>query len=104
MGGVASADNGLIISGLDRTIDLTTQLVKIHHKISLENSGKSPVKSMIFAVEKGLKDHVAFRGATAGTSGDKKTYLRVSDTKDGYQIELREPLAPGKTTKLDVEL
>ena len=68
-------------------MDMTTQLVKLQHKMVIENQGKGAVKSILFSVDPELKDKVAFIGATFG--GSEKTYLRVSETK--VQSDLNKP-------------
>ena len=54
----------LINSKLDRNIDIASQLVKVLIKLTLENTGKSPVSSFLYALEPGTKPHLSFIGAS----------------------------------------
>lgn len=97
----------LVISNVDRSIDITTQIVKTTYKITLENTGKSPVKSFLFVLEQETKKHVSFISAHT-TEG--KNLLKISVTKvQGHddkllwRIDLRDNLAPGKTVGVEVE-
>lgn len=105
----ATINPDLTVKSLDRTIDLTTQLVKVGHKVVLENKGKSPVKSFLFAVDASLANKVAHVGATVGSS--EKTYLRVYEAKVAaepekffWEIDLKSSLSAGATTTLSVEV
>lgn len=97
----------LVISNVDRSIDITTQVVKTTYKFTLENTGKSPVKSFLFALEQDLKKHVSFISAH---STEGKYLLKISVTKvQGHddkllwRIDLRDNLAPGKSVNVEVE-
>lgn len=96
----------LKIRNLERTIDLSSQLVKIVSKITLENTGKSPVKNFLIAVESSAKSNLAFIGAKDSNSKD----LRISEsTVKGYdyvkfwRVELKEPLNGGSTVYVVTE-
>ena len=58
---------------------MTTQLVKLQHKMVIENQSNWAVKNILFSVVPELKDKVTFIVATFGSSD--KTYLRVCETK-----------------------
>jgi len=107
--GFDSINKDVVVSSLERTVDLTSQLVKMQHKIVLENQGKGAIKNILFSVEPALKSKVAFVGATFGTS--EKTYLRVTETKvqsdldkPFWKIELKKSLAAGGSTSIVVEV
>lgn len=53
----------VIIKNVDRQVDVSTQLAKITSKLTVENTGKSAVKTFIYAVEPQFKNLVAFIGA-----------------------------------------
>ena len=96
----ATISPDLSVKSLDRTIDMTTQLVKINHKVTLENKGSSSVKSFLFSVDPSLVTKVAHIGATVGSS--EKTYLRLYEAKVAaepeksfWEIDLKSPLAAG---------
>jgi len=104
-----SINKDVVVKSCDRTLDLTTQLVKLQHKIVVENQGKGAVKSILFSLDPVLKDKVAFIGATFGTS--EKTYLRVNEAKvqtdldkPFWKIELKSSLAAGGSTTISVEV
>ena len=98
----------LVVKSVDRNIDLTTQLVKVNYRISLENTGKAATKNFLFSLDPNLKEKVAFIGATSGTS--EKTYLRVVSTsvagKAGafWKVDLKTGLAGGASTLVSVEV
>uniref|UniRef100_T1JMK6 Dolichyl-diphosphooligosaccharide--protein glycosyltransferase subunit 1 n=1 Tax=Strigamia maritima TaxID=126957 RepID=T1JMK6_STRMM len=105
----------ILLKNVDRTIDISTQLVKISNKITIENAGKSQVKSFIFTLEPEIKKHVAFLGASLGSSSnDDSKHLGVVVTTltdknvffrdiPAWRINLRQPLDAGKTVQIEVE-
>jgi len=107
--GFDSINPDLVVKSCDRTIDLTSQLVKMNHKLSLENKGQGAVKSFLFSIDPALSEKVAHVGATVGSSD--KTYLRITETKvqsdldkSFWRIDLKSALASGSTTSLTVEV
>ena len=58
MAGSDTINPDLVVKSVDRNIDLSTQLVKMNFKISLENTGKSAVKSFLFSLDPDLKTKV----------------------------------------------
>lgn len=54
----------LVNSKLDRNIDIASQLVKVLIKLTLENTGKSPVSSFLYALEPDTKPNLSFIGAS----------------------------------------
>jgi len=108
-GAFDSINPDVVVKSCDRTMDLTTQLVKLQHKLVVENQGKGAVKSILFSVDPMFKDKVAFIGATFGTS--EKTYLRVTQTKvqsdlekPFWKIELKSSLSAGGSTTISLEV
>jgi len=55
---VAAQD--LVIKSADRTIDLTSQLVKITQRLTLSNTGKSAVSSFEFAIDAKSQEHLSY--------------------------------------------
>ena len=107
--GYDSINKDLVISSCDRTIDMTTQLVKMQHKIVLENKGQGAVKSFLFSIAPTLKDKVSFIEAKVGSSD--KTYLRLSETKVQseldkafWKIELKNSLNSGASVTVTVDV
>jgi len=105
----ASVNPDLTIKSLERSIDMTTQLVKLSHKVTLENKGSSPTKTFLFSLLPSLRPKVAHFGATVGAS--EKTYLRHSEVKVAsqpdvkfWEVELKSPLAGGSTVVVNVDV
>lgn len=83
---------------VDRTIDLSTQLLKISTKITLENSGKSPLKSFLIAVEPSSKNHLAFIGAKDGNNKDLRiteTTVKGHESAKFWRVDLKDPVSAG---------
>lgn len=59
-----SINADLVNSKVKKSIDLTTHLPKITSSITLENTGKSAVKSFLYSADPSLANSVAFVGAT----------------------------------------
>ncbi|CAM1324160.1 RPN1 (predicted), partial [Pycnogonum litorale] len=98
----------IVIKKVEREISLVSQLVKIHSKITVENKGKSSVKSFLYAVEQDIASRLAWITAT-GTNDKRK--LNVAEAKVAkygqdtfWKITLGTPLEPGKTSIINVEL
>ena len=77
----------LVVKSLDRSLDMSSQLVKMSHKVTVENTGKGAIKSFLFSVDPAVKDKVAYISASSG--GSKKT-----------TSECRRPRFRGISTKL----
>lgn len=71
-------DKDVVITNVDRSVDITTQIVKITSKITLSNKGKNPVAFFLFAVEPETKSHVSFLSCS---TTDGKSPLQVVATK-----------------------
>jgi len=105
-----SINKDIVIKSCDRTVDLSSQLVKINNKISITFNGASGApKSFLFALEGEAKNKLSFIGASQGNS--EKTYLRVTETKvqghsdkGFWKVELRDALANGATAVVNVEI
>ncbi|KAJ8307866.1 hypothetical protein KUTeg_014582 [Tegillarca granosa] len=61
-----SIDASIIISKVERKIDIASHLVKVSFSLTVENTGRSSVKSFLFAVEPALKDKLSYLGASVG--------------------------------------
>ena len=55
-----AASEDLSIKNAERTVDISSQLVKITHRLTLTNNGKSPVKSFQFLAEASAKKSFSF--------------------------------------------
>ena len=99
----------LVVTNCERSIDISSQLVKMQHKLTFKNNGKAAVKNVLFSLDPSLQDKVSFIEATFGSSD--KTYLRVSETKVQsdpdklfWRIELKSALATEATTTISVDV
>lgn len=105
-----SINKDLVVKSCDRSIDLSSQLVKMNYKISISNTGSAgAIKTFLFSLEPVAKTTISFIGATVGASD--RTYLRVSETKvqahldkSFWKIELKDALTPGATSSVNIEV
>lgn len=93
----------IVVKNVDRSLDLSTQLAKFAHEITIENSGKNPVKSFLFVIERQLKDNVAYVDAQSGAGKVVEVKVNGHDDKRFYRVDLKEPLASSKTVTVHVE-
>lgn len=100
--------SGIVNSKVERTIDLASQLVKINTKITVENTGKTPVIYFLFTIEPEIRNHLAFIGAVV--SDESRTPLTITETKVAqhpdkhfWRVTLRKPLDPSKDIAVEVE-
>ncbi|XP_015514091.1 dolichyl-diphosphooligosaccharide--protein glycosyltransferase subunit 1 [Neodiprion pinetum] len=101
-------NNDLVIKNVERSIDLQSQLTKIVNKLTVENTGKNPVKSLLFAIEQKHKDGLSY--IAAQTRDTSRSALKISETKVQnhpdklfYKIELKDALSPGRSLAIEVE-
>jgi hypothetical protein len=85
VGGLAAdaVNKDLVLTNVDRSVDLASQLVKINTKLTVSNAGQSPVKAFHFTLEESVVDKVAFIGATVITS----TVFHFLDNKYGFEYD-----------------
>lgn len=95
----------LVNKNIERTIDLTSQLVKITSTITLENTGKDSVRNYLVVLEPGSADKLSYISA----KDSLKEELPVKPVKVGdsdnifYIVELKQHLASGRTVVLTLE-
>ena len=53
-------NHDLIVKNADRTIDVTSQLVKITHRLTLSNTGKNAATSFVFPITAKSKSNLSF--------------------------------------------
>ena len=46
--GLDSINKDVVVKNYNRTVDITTQFVKLQHKMVIENQGEGAVKSIMF--------------------------------------------------------
>ncbi|XP_048740407.2 dolichyl-diphosphooligosaccharide--protein glycosyltransferase subunit 1-like [Ostrea edulis] len=100
-------DNAIVNSKVERKIDVATHLVKLTTTITLENTGKMPVKSFLYAMEPSLQNYLSFISANVKDKDEKLGISQsvVASKKDVsfWRIELPSNLDIGKTMTIDVD-
>ena len=61
---VETASKDLMVTNVERSIDIASQLVKINTKLTLSNEGQSALKFFHFTVEEGAYDKTSYIGAS----------------------------------------
>lgn len=107
--GSDTINGDIVVTNCERSIDISSQLVKMQHKLTFQNNGQAGVKSLLFSMDPSLQGKVSFIEATFGSSD--KTYLRVTETTvkphpdtTFWKIELKSTLAGGATTTVSVDV
>nr|CAH7716622.1 unnamed protein product [Callosobruchus chinensis] len=97
----------LVLKNVDRSIDLTTQLVKITATITLENTGKDPVRNFVLVNEPNTpEERISFLGAKEANKYElkiAKAKLEEYPDKSGYTVRLNQPLEAGRTVTITLE-
>lgn len=93
----------LLNKDVERTIDLTSQLIKITATITLENTGKDTIRNYLLVLEPESADNLSFISAKDGL----KEELKITSTKvgnhQGFSVQLKQPLQAGRSATLSVE-
>lgn len=104
--GLEKINIGVVNKNVDRTIDLTSQLVKITATITLENTGKETVKNILLVNDPKEVEYVAY----IAVKDPSKTDLRVNKIeveghkdKSFHNVLLKQYLEPGQTATLTLE-
>lgn len=94
----------ILIKNAERTIDLTSQLVKITHRLTLSNTGKSSVKSFSFPIDPKAQEKLSYFKAQLAdgkeSSGELKTEFSTVKGILTYKITLSSSLEPGQIVKV----
>lgn len=85
----AAIDMEIENKAVDRTIDLTSQLVKISYKITLEHKSKKAISSYLFVVPEAERDRLAF--ISAKDSSKKELKLTETNTPKGVTFSMTLP-------------
>jgi len=106
-GASESVSKDLMATNVERTVDVSSQLVKINTKLTLSNEGQSTLKFFHFVIEDAAFDKVSYIGATSGRTGEK-SYLRTSpatlENAKGWKIEFDKPLVNGQAVTVEVDV
>lgn len=103
---VDTISSDIRFKNVDRTIDISSQLVKITSKLTLENTGGTPVKNFLLAIEEFAKNNVAFVGAKDSSSKDLRlveTTVKGHDQVRFWRVELKDSVNAGSTATVTVE-
>lgn len=95
----------LKIKNVDRSIDITSQLVKTTSKITLENTGRAPVKNFLYAVESG-KNTLSFLGVKDNNNKELRlveTSVKGYGSSNFWRVELKEAINAGTTIVVNAE-
>lgn len=94
----------LVNKNVERTIDLTSQLVKITSIITLENTGKESVRKYFVALEPGSVDKLSYISARDALKEELVVdSVRIAN-ESYYGVELKQPLAAGRSVSVTLEL
>lgn len=94
----------LIISKAERSIDVTSQLVKVSTQLTLQNGGNT-VNEVIIAVEEDQNKDLSFIEVTIKNDEDTKLELASSKSEKGqhYKVSLGSSLEKDASVTLNVE-
>lgn len=99
-------NNGIVNKNVERTIDLTSQLVKITTTITLENTGKHAVKHFLLVDEPKALGHIVYVNVKDALKEELKvTHVQIEDhmQKSFRDVNLKHSLEPGRTTTITLE-
>ncbi|KAJ8920650.1 hypothetical protein NQ315_004789 [Exocentrus adspersus] len=95
----------LVNRNVARTIDLTSQLVKITTSITLENTGKDTVRTFHIVQEPNAVGTLSYISVKDSLKDDLKLE-RLTDENENkvfYNVNLKQPIGPGRTTTVTLE-
>jgi len=107
----ASINDKIIVSKVDRTIDISSQLARVSLELTLENSGSESIQSFLIGIDSKHASHLAFASASIkGKNEDDDEALEVgkasvSSQKDAFflEVELASKLASGKSVTVHID-
>ena len=70
---VDSVAKDLMVTSLERSIDVASQLVKINTKLTLSNEGQTSLKYFHFAIEDSAYDRLSYIGASVSKQNAQKS-------------------------------
>lgn len=96
----------LVNKNVERSIDLTSQLVKITATITLENTGPSPISNYLVVLEPESAGNLSFISVKDALKEDLKVQpVVVTGHKDKifYNVQLKQPLGASRTAVVILE-
>jgi len=97
---VVWANNNLINKKVDRTIDLTTQLVKITTKIIVENPNDKPTNEYYVVIENDHAPNLAYIAAYSTVKGHQTALLLNKINQHTYSIKLNNEIKANSQSDL----
>uniref|UniRef100_A0A7I4YJB4 Dolichyl-diphosphooligosaccharide--protein glycosyltransferase subunit 1 n=1 Tax=Haemonchus contortus TaxID=6289 RepID=A0A7I4YJB4_HAECO len=94
------------VVNVDRTIDISSQIVKVSSQLTLSNDGSAEANSVDILVPSEESEHLAYIAAQEGSNKGKLKIAKQPGDKQGYKIykvELLNRVAKGGEVKLKVE-
>lgn len=98
---LGAVDVDLENKNVDRTIDLTSQLVKINYKITLEQKSKKAISNYVFVLPSSDCDKLAFISTRDATKKELKHTVAKSKTDCTYTLTL--PAGQGPNPSILIE-
>ena len=102
-----SISSSIVISKADRKLDISSHLVKLGSALTVENTGKTSIKSFVYAIDPTLQSYLSFIGASLKDDDNKLTVSKTAVDGHGdiefWRINLASSLEPGKSVHVDVE-
>lgn len=105
---IDSISKDIVNQKVERKIDLTSQLVKISTKVTLENTGKTDVTTFLISLEPSQKEGLSFLDVQL-TGGEKRsvvlteTVVKEHQGRFFWKANLLKSLAPGASIQIVVE-
>jgi len=92
----------IVLTEVERTVDLTSQLAKITTVVTLENQGDSPVKDFLLAFPENELQHLSFL-EVSDKKDDEDKLSHSPDAKGMFKVTLLAPLKKDEETSVTVE-
>lgn len=101
-------DKNIVVTQVERKIDIVSHIVKTYTSITIENKGSSTIRSFLYVVDPSLKNKVSFIGAVTKDNKDDKlqvvhTTVSGESDKEFWRVTLRSGLDAGKSVTVELE-
>ncbi|XP_037068406.1 dolichyl-diphosphooligosaccharide--protein glycosyltransferase subunit 1-like [Pollicipes pollicipes] len=102
---VSLCSGNVDVKKVERTIDLSSQLIKVNAILTIENKDAKPLSSFLVASDPDSKGSLAYINAKVGQESLSMAPTAVSSQPSvkHYSVKLLKPLAQGQTVKVEVE-
>lgn len=91
--GAINIDQNLLNKNVERTIDATSQLVKVQHKVTLENKSKKDISAYTFVVPTDVQPNLSFISIRDALKKDLKPVEEKIAQGVAYTVTLPTPSA-----------